>query len=378
MARYSHSQLGKYLTCGKAFEYHYVKKYRSAEQSAALLFGTAIDKATENYAQKRDSMEAKRIFLHYWEKQDLNGTPTDLFACTEIVYGNNDLDLGLLDESDYKFVAETLGLTCNIETIEAILERKNEVGFKYLKKPQKAVLNAVNWMCMKHKGMWMLTAFIDWFDANVEEVLRTQGKIELDNGEDTVIGYYDLVVRLRGHAKPVLLDIKTSGRAYEYDAVLKSPQLALYIYATKHEYEDTNTAGFIVLHKSMKKERTKICTVCGHDGSGGTHKKCNNETEQTVKDRKGNDKVKVARCNGEWNETVHVSAVIQVLVNEVPELLQDRVAENYDIMAKAVKAEIFPRNYSNCIQYNGTVICPFYDLCHKNDMKNIIVPEERK
>lgn len=401
MARFSHSALNKYLSCGMAYKYHYINKYRSAEQSAALLFGTAVDKATENYAQNKNKEQAFEMFNKTWHSQELNGKLTELELCTEIVYGNNDLDIELFDESDHKHFIETHGYENVLETINAILARKNEVGFKYLKKKEKLVLNIVNWHCMHKKGALMLEAFINWFDANVEEVLKTQGKIELvqelpkeewheetfinDQGEEitytvktnTVIGYYDLIVKLRGHQKPVLLDIKTSGRAYDYDAVIKSPQLALYLFAEKHNFEDTNTAGFVVLHKTMKKERTKICSVCGHDGSGGQHKKCNNETLQILKDRKGNDVEKVARCNGEWNETLHCEAVIQVLVNEVPELLQERVAENYDMMSKAVKAEIFPRNYNSCIQYNGTVTCAFYNLCHKNCMKDIIVKDDK-
>lgn len=378
MARFSHSQLNKYLTCPKSYEYHYVKKYRSEEQSAALLFGTAIDKATELYAQKRDKDAAVKMFEDTWEEQELNGTRTKLRSCTEIVYGNNDLDLELIGESDHESSDEGGDSEKTLTPIGKVLARKNEVGFKYLKKKEKELLNDVNWRCMSVKGHLMLDAFIEWFDANVIEVLKTQGKIELTNEEDTVIGYFDLIVRLRGHEKPVLLDIKTSGRAYDYDAVLKSPQLALYLFSVKHKYEDTNTAGYVVLHKSMKKDRTKICKECGHDGSGGQHKKCNNEFIDSVTLKNGSVKEKKTRCNGEWNETLHVSAVIQVLVNEVPDLLQDRVAENFDILSRAVKAEIYPRNYSNCIQYNGTVICPFYNLCHKNCMKDIIVKDEEK
>lgn len=402
MARFSHSALNKYLSCPKSYQYHYINKYRSAEMSAALLFGTAIDKSTENYAQNRNRQLAFDTFTKTWDEQELNGKPTKLQSCTEIVYGNNDLDLELLDQSDYDYIAKIDGYENVLEAIDNVLKRKDEVGFKYLKKAEKTLLNRTNWICMQSKGALMLDAFINWFDANVEEVLKTQGKIELvqDLPEDewyqdtfingqgepvtytvktnTVVGFFDLVVKLRGRQKPVLLDIKTSGRAYDWDAVLKSPQLALYLFATKHEYHDTNTAGYVVLHKTMKKERTKICSVCGFDGSGAQHRKCNNETEQMIPDRKGVPQKKMARCNGEWIETVHSEAVIQVLVNEVPELLQERVAENYDMMAKAVKAEIYPRNYGSCVQYNGTVTCPYYDLCHKNCMKNIIVKDEDK
>lgn len=192
--RLSHSALNKYLSCPKSYEYHYVKKYRSAEQSAALLFGTAIDKATENYAQNKNKESAFSVFESTWKEQELNGTITDLRSCTEIVYGNNDLDLELINESDYELPIEDGNAAPVLSPIGKVLARKNEVGFKYLKKAEKTLLNDFNWRCMQVKGNLMLEAFITWFDANVEEVLKTQGKIELVQELDEKDWYKDTFI----------------------------------------------------------------------------------------------------------------------------------------------------------------------------------------
>lgn len=371
MSRLSHSAVNRYLECPTSYKYHYIDKYRGSVQSSALLYGTAIDKATESYAQKRDFKTAFEVFDKYWKQQEVNGTYTTLYNNTEMVYGNNDLDIDLLSESGNKLIAETYSLANVLETVNHIVETKEQIGFKKLTDGDKLILNHVNWLCMEKKGYLMLGKFIEWFDENVEEVLGTQDKIDLVSGDDSVIGYADLVVKLKGYDKPVILDIKTAGRAYDYDAVTKSPQLALYVYSLKHKYDNTNTAGFVVLHKNILKTKTKICKTCGNDGSGASHKKCAKETVVGIIEKgknKGQDKLE--RCNGEWNITIEFDVGMQVLVNEISDLLQENVLENYDHVDRGIKAEVFPRNYGSCIKY-GTIRCDFYDICHAGDYSKV-------
>jgi hypothetical protein len=387
MARLSHSAVSRYLECGKSYEYHYVKKYRSPEQSAALLFGSAIDKATEHYAisvkankitRKAAKIETINMFNETWHSQDINGTRTALNYCTEIVYGNNDLDLELLDKSDYELINETHDIKDFDSTIADILERKEKVGFKNLSNNDKMFLNHTNWICMSKKGVLMIDAFVKWFDENVIEVLATQKKTELESDDDSVIGFIDLVCRVKGFDKPVILDVKTSARPYEQDSVVKSVQLGGYVFAIKHEFEDTNLAGYIVLQKNIKKNKSKICSVCGYDGSGGTHSTCPNEKVVGIiasGKNKGLDKKE--RCKGEWDIKINPECVVQYIVDTVPELLQDRVIENYEPIAKGIEAEIFPRNFGSCIKW-GVVKCAFYDICHSDSMEGIVIKEDKK
>lgn len=381
MTRLSNSAATRYLDCGKAYQLHYQKRLRPTEQSAALLFGSAVDRATEHYAlsikantktREAAQKEAAAIFNDTWLEQEINGTATRLQFCTEIVYGNNDLDLELLDKSDYQLIAQTYSTEDVDATIADILERKDQVGFRKLNKKDKEILNCANWLCMLRKGHLMVAAFCKWFDANVVEVLATQKKIELEADDDSVIGFIDLVCRVKNKDKPVILDVKTSARPYEDDAVIKSQQLSLYVFSSKHEFEETNLAGYIVLQKNVKKNRTKVCKSCGNDGSGGSHKTCAAEVPGT--DAKG--KAKMVRCGGEWNITLHPEVTVQYMVDEVPELLQNNVVENYEQIANGIKAEVFPRNFNNCVKFNGAVRCSFYDLCHSNSMEGLIQKDE--
>lgn len=359
----SHSAVSKYNECGKAYELHYNKRWRSVEQSAALLFGTAIDKALEAHLLK--TQEPMEVFFKTWQKQEINGTPTELHDCTKIVYADNDLDVDILDESDYTLIAKTYSIEDVLATIDDIIQRKREVGFKNLSLNDKKIFNHLNWLCMNRKGIFIVKAAVEWIDENVLEVLKTQEKIELeDSNGDQVTGYADLVARVKGQNKPVIIDFKTSASMYDADAVTKSPQLALYVFSLKHKYEQTNTAGFVVFQKNIRKNKTKICRKCGHDGSGGRHRTCDNVIKQM-------------RCGGQWIETINPTVSIQFLVDEISEFFQQQVVENYNEVNKAIKAEIFPRNWKACVQYNGKVICPYFKYCHQNKIDDIIELEEK-
>jgi hypothetical protein len=71
------------------------------------------------------------------------------------------------------------------------------------------------------------------------------------------------------------------------------------------------------------------------------------------------------RCGGEWIEKIYPKAKSQILVETVSEVLVSRVVENFDEVNRAIKAEVFPRNFANCIKF-GSIRCSFYDLCHNN------------
>lgn len=362
--RLSHSQVNKYNECGKAYELHYRKKWRSTQQSAALLFGTAIDKACEVYLHTKDIDKTYETFNKFWSEQELNGKPTKLHNCTEIVYSDNDLDLELLDESDHDFIIKTYSIKDIYKSIDDITKGKELVGFKKLSENDKQIFNSVNWLCMHKKGRLMLTKAIEWIDENIVELLGTQVRVDLENEDsDSILGFADLVARVKGYEKPIILDFKTSARAYESNAVKTSPQLALYVFSLKHKYGDTNLGGFVVFQKNIRKNKEKICSICGYDGTGGRHKKCDNI-------------VKGSRCNGEWNEKINPSVIVQVVIDEVDELFQNRVVENYNEVNKGIKADIFPRNWKSCVQYNGKVICPFYSYCHRDQTDDIIIMED--
>ncbi len=348
--RLSHSAVNKYLECPTAWKLHYVDKLRSTTMSAALLFGTAIDKAVEVLVQSKDLNHSKLIFNNLWDKQEINGVSTELEYCPDIVYAKNDLDLEIINLDDYT----------DVELFNKILEKKDTVGFDNLSVDEKRLYNGVNWVIARERGELMLEAVYNEILPKLTKVLSTQEKIDLSNGDgDSVIGYVDMVAEYEGYSSPIIFDFKTSTRAYEENSVRTSPQLTLYVHALEEKYK-TRKAGFIVLSKAIQKNRKKICSVCGNDGSGGRHKTC----DAKITDLKG------SRCNGEWKETINPKAKIDVIIDDIPEQLENIVLENFDNVEKLIDTGVYVRNLGNCIKPYG--LCTFYNLCHHNKMDGLI------
>jgi hypothetical protein len=367
--RLSHSASSRYQECPKSYQLHYIKNYRPTVQSSALLFGTAIDKAGEHYALTKDFHETLKVFNTTWQEQEISGVLTDLRFLLNFTYSNRDLDLDLLKKEDFDLIKELRDerqkTTQEIEeTIKEVIYQKDQVGYKDLTTKEKLIFNYTNWLCLKRKGHYMLKEFKKVFDENVEEVLGTQVKIDLeDENGNSVVGFADFVFKWKGQEKPIIFDLKTSGIEYEDDAVKKSPQLGLYVFSLSEKYENTRTAAFLVLNKNISKNKTKKCSVCGNNGTGGRHKTCD-----VVVDK--------VRCTGEWDEKIFPMARSQVLIDTVSENFVSNVVENFNEVQKAIKAEVFPRCFQSCIKYNGAVKCAFYDLCHSNTMDNLEIKEK--
>lgn len=340
----SHSSVNKFQECPKAWEYHYLKNLRSTTQSAALLFGTAIDKAVEHLVLNKNLDESKKIFYNLWEKQEINGILTELQSNPNIVYANSDLDKDLLPN--------TLDLEYR-STLDEIKNKKDSVGFDNLHEQDKVFYNQANWAVARKRGELMLEAVYEEIVPKIKNVLSTQEKINLSNAtDDSVIGFVDLVAEFDDvrYQTPIIFDFKTSSREYEEDSVVTSQQLTLYVHALSEKY-NTRKAGYIVLSKSIQKNKKKVCSKCNVDGTGSRHKTCPEEI----------DKV---RCNGQWIETLNPKAKIQIIIDEIPEQLENIVLENMDDINKLIKNKVFIRNLNNCKKPWG--LCDFYNLCHKN------------
>lgn len=361
--RLSHSATSRYTECPRSYKFHYIDNYRPIVQSSPLLFGTSIDKAAEHYVLTRDFHETLKVFAASWQKQVINNVETDLRFLLNFTYSDRDLDLDLLKESDWMELQEHFGDEAEMN-LDLVRENKKAAGFKGLSNTDKEIFNFANWLCLNRKGQYMLREFKHIVDDNVEEVLGTQVKIDLENENgDSVVGFADFVFKWKGIEKPVVFDLKTSGIEYEQDAVVKSPQLGLYVFSLSDKYVDTRNAGFIVLNKNISKNKTKICVDCGNNGSGGRFKTCDAVIEGK-------------RCNGDWQETMYPKARSQVLVDAVSEVFVERVVENFNDVQKAIKAEVFPRCWGSCIKFNGAVRCAYHSLCHENSMENLEIKEK--
>lgn len=337
----SNTQLNMFSECPTKYKFHYIERLRPLETGGALIFGTAIDKATE--AMVLGQTDYMDVFLKTFQFQDVSGIPTDLSNTDMVMFSNSDFDPDLVYPED----------KINVKQVWAIKFKKDEIGYAGLSQDEKLIFNRAAWTCLKNKGILMLEMCNKKILPNITKVLGTQVEINLTNDKgDSITGFADMVATWQDDPTPIIFDFKTSSKEYELDSVLTSQQLSLYKHSLSSQFENTNKAGYIVLLKNPEKNKTKICKKCGFDGSGARFETCNNEVDGT-------------RCKGEWTETVKLKMNYQIIIDEIPEQTEAIVLENFDMINQSIKNGIFHRNFSSCKkQYGRTVIkCPYFDKC---------------
>lgn len=366
----SHSAMNKYQDCAKAFEYRYQKRIVSKYKSGALYFGSALDDAL-NVVLEDGPEKGKETFDKKWFAQpDNEYNVVKLQENEQITYSASDFDKDLLQKSDWaKLYAKITELDLSGDPIglfKDIAKEKSEKGWGNLKSEQRRYYNFANWLSLSRKGHLMLDEYIKNILPNIDEVLAVQKYVKITNPDgDIVRGYIDLVARWKD-GSVVLIDNKTSSIEYEHDSVLKSPQLTLYkmILDRDPEWEHTiEKCAYIVLRKGIKKDIKKICKSCGHIAEKGSrHKTCNNEVDSK-------------RCEGEWDRQVKLSVDTQIIIDKIPEQVQDMVVENMTLINNSIKSGLFPRNFNACKKPWG--LCEYYDKCWKNKDDNLIQLGER-
>lgn len=365
----SYSQLTKYMFCPTSWKYHYKERIREHKMHAALLFGSAVDNASQVMLKTRELAPTLIEWKEQWSRQMVDGVMTELATSTKLVYANSDFDVDLLTPENWEILATTYDLIDVEATLKRIYSNKDYIGWDFLPDNEKRILNHANWFCLLRKGETMLTAFHKKVMPNIVEVLSIQEQAVLDNGQgDEIVGYVDFVVKWKGMDKPVILDLKTSARDYDKDAVVTSPQLSLYLHALSAKYGNTRSAGFIVLKKQLNKNKTKICGSCGHDGSGKTHKTCPNIISVDVDATPG-------RCDGAWLTNVRLEADVQILINNIPNRLEEIVLDNFDLINTSIKNDVFHRNFSSCVDPKRGK-CAYYNLCYHNKLDGLFKKED--
>jgi hypothetical protein len=365
----SHSASAKFQSCPTEYKFHYIDKLRSKITSSGLLFGSAIDKAMSSLFVPTPDETPEEAFDKIWYSQQINKKDIILPFCPVIAYSNSDLDTELYSQDDLEAMREVFKCseTEVLGYIDKLVSEKEYCGFKDLPDDRKSLLNYANWLCLRQKGLLMIQAVREQILPQVEHVFSVQEKVELKNDVgDSVIGYVDIVVKLKDYELPVYLDFKTSSIDYAKDSVLTSPQLTLYTHCLFPIYK-SRRAGFIVIHKRINKNKTKTCSKCGNDGTGKTHRTC--DALDLIKAKDVTQSIKSARCNGEWNIKLNPKVYIQTIIDEIPEQTENIVLENYDYINEALNNKVFTRNFGSCIRPWGK--CAFFNLCYKNSLDGL-------
>lgn len=368
----SHSALNKYLQCPRLFENHYVKRLRGKTTSGALLIGGAIDKSLNELLTSKDLSKAIEVFDKEFEYGFINDEKVYLPESELIVYAKKDFDEELITLQDWAKLDQKTDEGDPLDRYKETLEYKETKGFENLTTSQKQFYNLANWLCLRRKAHIMLKAYSEKVLPKIKKVVAVQKEFNLVGKKGDVIpGWIDLVVEWED-GKRYIIDNKTSTWEYESDSASKSQQLIMYHYAGNKEGLKLDGVGFVVMYKQIQKNRIKICEKCGHNGTGGRHKTCdNNETLESNGNRL------ITRCNGTWKETISPECKIDIILNEVTKPAQNLIIQSFLGANEGIKAGVFPPNVDSCHKYGQP--CVYAKLCWEGKDDNLIqLPEKEQ
>lgn len=345
----SFSGYQKFVTCPRMFKFHYFDKLRPTIQPSHLIFGSAVDAALNALLTE-------------------SGSPLE--ACDEVlkqlVLGNvefnkNDYDGELIDEKTRTVLLEKCrALGYSGDDVDLLVHSLFSKSHADLSDKQRGALALACAASLRAKAI----LFIEAYQTRVVPLLRKTESVQEtitweDSHGNSFAGVLDLVGNMVGEGM-LVIDNKTASRPYEPDAVRVSPQLAIYC-----KVKGIDRAAFIVLDKSIRKNRVKTCSVCGNDGTGKRHKTCDAELPK-------DGSRALVRCDGAWAETIKPEVNVQIIVDTVPERVQDMAVEALSDAACAIKAGHFPRNLNACANQYGKP-CPYKRHCWQGDRSGLEV-----
>lgn len=367
----SYSQSSTYKDCSQHWKYRYIDKLEGDDSGASTFFGSAVDAAVMHLLEDKTDISFKDVFTNLWFKtKDRKKNDVVLWDNENIIFGHADFDKDVLLPDDLISLAkdiEELGIqdlgTDPVEVYKAVAKIKKN-PYKKLRVNQLKYFNRASWTSMLRKGHILLDSFYEQFYPKIEKVLATQkfSLIKDHNTGDIIQGVVDMVLKIRGHEKPIIFDLKTAAKAYSQEQIDHSDQLTLYAAMEGWKYK-TDQVGYVVLSKNINKEKIGVCKKCGFT-KDGRHKTCNNAVNAIDPNQKP------VRCEGEWDEKTVLKPIVQVLIQGKSDSDVDRILDDQANIIVAMKEQIVFKNTSKCLNWYGNK-CPFYNLCYNGDMTGL-------
>jgi len=279
MIQLSHTAKELYKRCPMAYYMHYILGIREKKVGSALPFGTAIDEGLNKLLEGKTLEQAIKEFNKQWANPKINGVFVDGPTTNLIKFSKSDIKEGLAD---------------------------------------------TEWGCLKVKGEMLINAYAEEIMPQIKDVLAIQKPINIKNADgDLIRGFADIIVETYDQGN-LLIDNKTSAKAYAKDAVEvgdKAPQLALYYDHLKNQYK-LNGAGFYVLEKGIRKREPQTR--------------------------------------------------IQVLTGVPTDDMIEKTFQEFDEVLTNVKMGRFPSNNPECNTFYGNCICNLYGPSDGQDMTGLV------
>lgn len=301
--------MSTYIECGEKYRLHHIARLRPIKPKSALVFGGALDIGLNELLRSRDLDLAKAVFKEAWARPTINDQIIDIEQNDAILYSKADWDVRLGESP---------------------------------------------WKSLLAKGMLMLDAYAIEALPQFKQVLAVQHPISMFNSDgDEIRGTLDFIVEMQD-GRIVLMDNKSTSKPYEQDAASKSPQLSLYYHVEKDKFK-LDAIGFVTMNKYINFQAIKICSVCGHDGSKGQHRSCNNKINK--------------RCGGSWNISYFPKCIISVIINNTVQKVIHDTLDMFDKANHGIANGIFEKNDASCYSKFGP--CQNIGLCKHGSMHNL-------
>ncbi len=209
------------------------KKEAPTDEELDLILSKSCDEIIQDAVELWKEDEKLRfsqadLDLSLFSEEDL----TDCFTrCSE-------LNLEVSEDSYQAFLD---ACKTQLKSDNFALDREVQLGYNYF---------FIRSLVLK-LGM-ILPKVQDWIDGSVDAVLDIQKKIELQDGDDIIIGYIDFTARMKDGTVRIW-DLKTSSKAYKENEANESQQLTIY-----SEYATILDVGFLVVQKSIRKREPRV------------------------------------------------------------------------------------------------------------------------
>lgn len=312
----------RFTTCPQMYNLYDVQGDRPIQNSSALAVGSIVDKVVEGQLLGKD-VDFRQEVLKYLDKR--------------VEFFDHDLDVDFIDQDSITKMARKMGWKGDDigKALKSFMSDQSNLSDNQYK-----LLHAATWQSLDIKIEAMLASFNKWILPKISNPRDMQK--HLDDG--ITHGYMDFVVDLKDGRDNVLLDLKTSRNAYQADAVAFSPQLHLYAAMNGNDY-----AGFVVLVKTLKKNKQKWCKPCSYETSGGNRTKC-------------------PKCKETLDFQVQPTSFSQLLVEEITPFQKELTKTAMYDTIKCIDNGVFPKNLNTCKWVYGKP-CQYINKCWRKNEK---------
>ena len=361
----SYSQNSTYAACSMMWKLKYVDKIKTPENSSALFFGTAVDQSIMSMLENPHS-SPEEIFKKLWtigknyKKEDIK-----IYDSTVIKFNSSDFDIDVIRHFSDENLLTSWIKEFNLSEIgddgysvfKSIAENKKQTKY-----PQKIPIeqfkfyNRCCWQSMYRKGLLLIQSFKTKFIPTIDEIVAVQIPASIEDSEigDSIVGYIDMVLRIKGLDKNIIFDLKTSSKPYEQSVIDNSDQLTIYLAMAGEKY-NTDLVGYVVLSKNINKISTSKCKTCGNIKQGRP-RTCDAMLSSP-------DSKKLTRCNGEWEETITLDPLVQVMIKGKTQEEVEAILNTQAEIIFNMKTNVVVKNLNMCNNYYGRR-CDFYNICN--------------